>query len=105
RRREQVDIGQRRLHAARRRLVVAPADQRIQPDDATAAPREAPHFEAEALRLAGVVAVGDDDERGARIDDALAVPAIEVGQAVADARAAADALRHQREPDRAPDVL
>ena len=105
RRREQVDIGQRGLHAARRRRVVAPADQRVQPDDAAAAPREPPHFEAEALRVAGVVAVGDDDERGARIDDAGAVPAVELGKTLTDPRAAADALRHQREPvDRAPDV-
>ena len=60
---------------------------------------------AEPLGLAGVVAVGDDHHGGARIDHAPRVPAIEGGEALADAGAAADALRHQREPvDRARHV-
>ena len=41
---KQIDIRQRRLHAARLRAVVAPADQRIEPDDAPAATTQAPHF-------------------------------------------------------------
>ena len=52
---------------------------------------------AEPLGLAGVVAVGDDHDSGARIDHAARVPAIEGGEALADPRAAADALRHQRQ--------
>src|SRR5580692_2729876 len=97
RRREQIDIGQRRLHAARLRRVIAPADQRIEPDDFFATPPQPAHLFAELFRLAGVVAVGDDHQRGARIDDAPRVPAIERGQTLADLRAAADALRHQRQ--------
>src|SRR5580704_6655388 len=97
RRREQVDIGQRRLHAARLRRVIAPADQRIEPDDFAATPPQPAHLLAELARLAGVVAVGDDHQRGARIDDAPGVPAIEGGEAFADPCAAADALRHQRQ--------
>src|SRR5262245_21397676 len=103
--REQVDVRQRGAHAARRRLIIAPADERIEPDDAAAAAAQAPHLGGEALRFAGVVAVGDDHDCGARIDDAGRVPAIERGEAVADARAAANALRHQRQPvDRARHV-
>src|SRR6202045_2191760 len=90
RRREQVDIGQRRLHAARLRRVIAPADQRIEPDDFSAAPPQSAHLFAELARLASVVAVGDDHQRGARINDAAGVPAIEDGKAFADPRAAAD---------------
>ena len=63
RRREQVDIGQGRLHAARLRAVVPPADQRVEPDDAAAAPAQAPHLGAEPLRLAGVVAVARRSSR------------------------------------------
>src|ERR1700684_1138552 len=97
RRREQIDIGQRRLHAARLRGVIAPADQRIEPDDFSTAPPQPAHLLAELARLAGVVAVGDDHQRGARIDDAPRMPAIKGGEALADPRAAADALRHQRQ--------
>src|SRR5580700_4863291 len=97
RRREQIDIGQRRLHAARLRRVIAPADQRIEPDDFPATPPQPAHLFAKLARLAGVVAVGDDHQRGARIDDAPGVPAIEGGEAFADPGAAADALRHQRQ--------
>src|ERR1700732_4162365 len=42
--REQIDVGQRCLHAARLRAIVAPADQRIEPDDAAAAPAQGPHL-------------------------------------------------------------
>src|ERR1700719_1671780 len=105
RRREQIDIGQRRLHAARLRSVIAPADQGIEPDDFSAAPQQPAHLFAELPRLAGVVAVGDDHQRGARIDDAPGVPAIEGGQTFADLGAAANTLRHQRQLlDRARDV-
>src|SRR5580704_6486960 len=97
RQREQIDIGQRRLHAARLRRVIAPADQRIEPDDLFASPPQPAHLFGELARLAGVVAVGDDHQRGARIDDAPGVPAIEGGEALADSRTAADALRHQRQ--------
>jgi hypothetical protein len=44
---EQVDVWQRRLHAARLRAVVAPADQGIEPDDAPATATQAAHFLAE----------------------------------------------------------
>src|SRR5262249_62179325 len=54
-RREQVDVGQRRLHAARHRRIVAPADQRVEPYDAAAAPAPAPHLGGATLRLAEVV--------------------------------------------------
>src|SRR5580704_7616772 len=97
RRREQVDIGQRRLHSPGAGAVVAPADQRIEPDDAAAAPPQTPHLLPELLRLAGVVAIRHDHHGGARVDHAPRVPAIERRKALADARAAADALRHQRE--------
>ena len=53
---------------------------------------------AEQLRRAGVVAVGEDHHAGARMDDPPRVPAVEGGEALADLRAAADALRHQRQP-------
>src|ERR1700734_2254578 len=97
RRREQIDIGQRRLHAARLRGVIAPADQRVEPDDFFAAPPQPAHLLAELTRLAGVVAVGDDHQRGARIDDAPGMPAIEGGKTFTDPRAAANTLCHQRQ--------
>src|SRR5580704_12516519 len=53
RRCEQIDIGQRRLHAARLRGVIAPADQRVEPDDFFAAPPQPAHLLAELTRLAG----------------------------------------------------
>src|SRR5258708_17995951 len=105
RRREQIDIGERRLHAARLRGVVPPADQRVEPDDAAAAAAQLPHLVGEALRRTGIITVGDDHHRGARGDHALGVPAVECRQALADARAAADPLRHPGQPvDRARDI-
>src|SRR6516162_10644311 len=62
-RREEVDIRQCGLHAARLRTIVPPADQGIEPDDPAAAPAEPPHFIGESLRLAGIVSVGDDHHR------------------------------------------
>src|SRR5262249_28895798 len=41
---EQVDIGQRGLHTARLRAVIAPPDQRIEPDDASAAAAQPPQI-------------------------------------------------------------
>src|SRR6202451_3801462 len=41
RRRKQVDVRQRRLHAARLRRIIAPADQRIEPDNLAAAAAQA----------------------------------------------------------------
>src|SRR5262249_37521249 len=49
--REQVDVRQRGLHAARGRPVVAPADERIEPDDAAATCAQAPHLGREACGL------------------------------------------------------
>src|SRR5262245_32013736 len=96
---------QRRLHAARLRAEALPADERIEPYDAPASLPQPSHLRGEQLGLAGIVAVGDDHDRGARIYDASRVPAVERRQALADARAAADALRHQPQPiDRAGDV-
>src|SRR5262245_2893408 len=95
--REQVDIGQRRLHAARLRAVVAPADQGIEPGDAPTAATQAAHFLAQHFGRAGIVTVGDDHHRSPRIDHAFRVPAIERGEAFSDLRASANALCHQRQ--------
>src|SRR5437870_13021623 len=84
---EEVDIGQGGPHTARLRAVVPPADQRIEPDDPAATAAKAPHLLGKLLGLAGIVAIGDDHHGGARIDDAPRVPAIEGGEAFADAGA------------------
>src|SRR5258707_574014 len=73
---EQVDIRERRLHAARDRRVVAPAEERVEPDDAAAAQAEAPHLGAERSRLAGGGAVRDAGQGGARVGDAACGPTI-----------------------------
>src|SRR5262245_40440459 len=52
RRREQVDVGQGSLHAARLRAVIAPADQGIEPDDAAAGAAHGPHRLAEPFSRA-----------------------------------------------------
>ena len=57
-----------------------------------APPAQPSHLLAKLLRLAGVIAVGDDHHRGAGIDHAPRMPAVERSEALADARAAADAL-------------
>ena len=93
------------LHAARFGAEAVPADQWVEPDDPAAPLSQAPHLGGEPVGLAGVVAVRDDHDRGARIDHPPRVPAIERGQAVADAGAATDALRHQAQSiDRPGDV-
>ena len=76
---KQIDIRQRRLHAARLRAVVAPADQRIEPDNAPATAPQAPHFLAQLLGRTSVVTVGNNHYRSARIDHAARVPTIERG--------------------------
>src|SRR6266545_1469648 len=102
---EQIDMRQRRLHAACFGAKALPADKRVEPDDPPASLPQAPHLGGEPLGLAGVVAVRHDHDRGARIDHAPRMPAIERRQALADAGAAADALRHQPQAvDRARDV-
>src|SRR5215471_21854480 len=89
---KQIDIGQRCLHAARLRAVIAPANQRIEPDNPSAAPTQPPHFLTELLGCTGVIAVGHDHHGRARIDHAPRVPTIESGEALTNLRAAADAL-------------
>src|SRR5262245_18779932 len=105
-RREQIDVGQRRLHALRDRRIALPPEHRVEPDDAPAAPLELPHFRGKGRRRARVVTIGDDHNAGARMNDARGMPAVEGSEAFADARAAAGTLRQQREPlKRAADVL
>src|SRR5262245_23175901 len=95
---EEIDIGQGRAHSSRDRRVIAPADHRIEPGDLPAAAAQCRHFRAQVFGRAGVVAVGHDHDAGARVYDAPGVPAVEGGEAFADARAAADARRNQGQP-------
>src|SRR5262245_20740242 len=97
RRREQVDIWQRRLHAARLRAVTAPADQRIKPDDAPAAATQAAHFLAKYFGRASIISVGHNHHCSPRIDDPFRVPTVECGEAFSDPGASANALCHQRQ--------
>src|SRR5262245_6342467 len=94
--RKEIDIRQRCLHSARLRRVVPPADQRIEPGNLSAAPSQAPHLPSKLFGLACVVAVRDDHHSRARIDHTARVPTIESREALTDASAAADALRHHR---------
>src|SRR5262249_28263423 len=94
--RKEVDVRQRRLHSARLRRIVPPADQRIEPGNLSAAPSQAPHLPSKLFGLAGVVAVRDDQHSRARIDHTARVPTIESREALTDAGAAADTLRHHR---------
>src|SRR5262245_348302 len=95
--REQIDIRQCRLHAARLRAVVAPANQGIEPDDAPAAATQTAHFLAEHFRGAGIVTVGNNHHRSARIYHAFRVPTVKRGETFPDLGAAANPLCHQRQ--------
>ena len=75
-----------------------PSHHRIEPDDPAAAPRQRRHLAAEQRGIAGLVAVRHDHHAGARMDHAGGVPAVEGLQALADPRAAAGALRQNRQP-------
>src|SRR5262245_45579644 len=81
---KQIDKRQRCLHAPRLRTVVAPADQRIEPDNAPAAATQTPHFLTELLGRTGVVTVGNDHNGSARIDHAARVPTVERREALAN---------------------
>src|SRR5215831_8938882 len=94
--RKQIDVRQRCLHSASLRRVVPPADQRIEPGNLSAAPSQAPHLPSKLFGLAGVVAVRDDHHSRARIDHTARVPTIESCEALTNAGASADALRHHR---------
>src|SRR5262249_16874494 len=94
--RKEVDVRQRCLHSASLRRVVPPADQRIEPGNLSAAPSQAPHLPSKLFGIAGVVAVRDDHHSRARIDHTARVPTIESREALTDAGAPADALRHDR---------
>src|SRR6185437_6051400 len=85
---EEIDIRQRRGHAARRRRIALPAQQRIEPDDAPRPALQLPHLGCKVRGLAGVIAIAHDDDHRARIEHACRVVAIEGGDALADARAA-----------------
>src|SRR5262249_60530566 len=58
--RKEVDVRQRRLHSARLRRIVPPAEQRIEPDNLSAAPSQAPRIPSKLFELAGVVSVTHD---------------------------------------------
>ena len=62
--------GKRRLHAAALGREARLGEQGVEPDEA---PRLAPQrreLRRQQLRLAGVVAIADDDHAGARMDEA-----------------------------------
>src|SRR5208337_2934367 len=94
---EEVDEGQRRLHAARLGRIVLPAEHRIQPCDAAAAPAQEMHFSSELGWFTGVVAIRDDHDSGSRMNHAAGMPAVESGKTVSYPRAAAHAGRDERE--------
>src|SRR6516165_10768010 len=97
---------QRGLHAPRLRGITFPANHRIEPHDALAAPRQLPHLPVHCLGWPSVVAVRDDHYAGARVDDTAGIPAVERREALSDACAAANALRQQRKSfERAADIL
>src|SRR5262245_13439815 len=58
RRRKEINVRQRGLHATRLRAVVTPADQRVEPDNTPATAAQAPHFLTQLFRRARVVTVG-----------------------------------------------
>src|SRR6185437_2463570 len=93
---EEIDIGQCRGHAARRRRIALPAQQRIEPDDAPRPALQLAHLSGQIRRLSRVVAVAHDDDHRARIEHACRMMAIEGGDALADARAARPTGRDQR---------
>src|SRR5271170_5012814 len=95
---KQIKVGQRRLHAARAWLESIAAGQRVEPNDAFAAPPQFAHRRRKQFRRSGVVAVRQDHHAGAGMDDAPRVDAIERRQALADLCTAPDAGRHQRKP-------
>ena len=86
---EVVDVGEGGLHAAREGLVLRGAQQRIEPDEAVAAPVEAFHFLAEEGDVAAVPAVADDEDGGALAEEASAPDEVELAQGLAGAGAAA----------------
>ena len=59
-RQEVVDERQRRLQPARQRRVVGGADERVEPDQAVAAPLQARDLIAQHRRVAAVPAVGNE---------------------------------------------
>src|SRR5262249_17165995 len=97
RRSKQIDIRQRRLHAACLWAVIAPADKGLDPDDTSAPPAQAALFLPQLFGRASIVAAGNDRPRGTRINPAARIPSVEGGEAFAVFGPPADALRHQRQ--------
>ncbi len=54
---EIVDVAERRLHAARQRLVAGRAEQRVQPDQPPAAAPQPRHLAGEHIRFAAIPSV------------------------------------------------
>ncbi len=92
---EEVEVGQGSGHACGDGLVIAPAFQRVQPEDAAAAFRQAFKGGADVGGGGGVVAVRQDHHDGAAIDMGSGMGGGEVHQRRADARAAAEAVGQQ----------
>ena len=90
---EPVDERQRRAHAARERLVLGVALERIDPDDRVRLPGEPGHLTADELGVLALPAVRDDDHDGAARQRTAAVDVVELLERRADAGAAAP-VRH-----------
>ena len=69
--------------------------KRVEPDDAARAAAQLRQRVRQRARIAGVVAVAQDQHGGARVHQARRMLAVELRQALADARAAGPALRDQ----------
>src|SRR5882724_7923769 len=97
RRREDVDMGKRRLHPLRERLVSRAAEQRIEPDHLPAPQLQRLQLRPEERRVPGVPAVAEDDHDGASVHQPQPV-AVEGREALADARPAGPVVHLGGEP-------
>ena len=94
---EGVEVGEGFGHAAGDGFVIGPALERVEPDDAAAAAAEGGQRLADAGAVFGVVAVREDEDDGAGVDEAAGVGVGEAGEVAADAGAAAEAFRQEGE--------
>ena len=64
-RQEAINMRQRRLHAARQRLVFRRTEQRVKPDEPVAVALQAGHLLAQQIHLAPIPTVADEQDDGA----------------------------------------
>src|SRR5215831_8092530 len=93
RRRENINVGERRAYATRYRLIVFPSQKRIEPQQLLYTAAYFAKLRSQNFRRAGVPAIAQNNKEGVARKPPPTITAIELSQRFADPGAAGPLLR------------